>query len=300
MKKTYIPKTLLEAKPSLCLSHSKRESHRSYHNSQKENDVLLSETEIDFTKTLKVLAIGNSFSEDGMAYMYPMAHDYGVENIVLGHLHVNGCDLSNHANNATYHKSNYMYSKNISGIWETTHNETLLAGLLDEDWDVITVQQVSGKSGKQDTYEPDLTTLIDFINENKTNPQAKIYWHLTWAYQKNCTHPSFSLYHHNQKLMYQAIIKAYQTIVQPHEDIHGLIPTGIVIQNIRTSYIGDTVTRDGYHLSYDIGRYAASLTWFKAITQLRIDAITYRPNGMKERDLVIIKKAVCEANMNAF
>ncbi len=40
------------------------------------------------------------------------------------------------------------------------------------------------------------------------------------------------------------------------------LPTaGTAIQNLRTSYMGDTLTRDGYHLEVNTGRYTVSMTW---------------------------------------
>jgi hypothetical protein len=41
------------------------------------------EYRIDFEKNLKVLAIGNSFSVDAMEYLYKIADDYGIENIIF-------------------------------------------------------------------------------------------------------------------------------------------------------------------------------------------------------------------------
>ena len=72
-------------------------------------------------------------------------------------------------------------------------------------------------------------------------------------------------------------------------------PTGTTIQNLRTSYIGDNLTVDGYHLSIDKGRFAAALTWFSKITGLPIDGITYKPDGVTEQDLLNIKAAVNNA-----
>lgn len=33
-----------------------------------------------------------------------------------------------------------------------------------------------------DSYT-NLANIVNFVNENKTNVNAKIYWHMTWAYQ---------------------------------------------------------------------------------------------------------------------
>jgi len=258
------------------------------------------EIPVDFEKDLKVLAIGNSFSDDGMQYIYQIAQDYGVENIVLGNLYIGGAELSLHATNALSNTQAYTYRKNTTGTWVSTPSKSILDALLDEEWDIITVQQASGKSGRPDFYEPHLTQLLGFVHENKTNEKAKVYWHMTWAYQQTSTHGEFPFYDSNQMTMYNAIVSTYQSAVQPKESISGLIPAGTAIQNVRTSYIGDTVTSDGYHLNSGVGRYTAGLTWFKAITKLSIDNITYRPQGVTVSDLSAIKEAVNNAVLNPF
>lgn len=82
---------------------------------------------------------------------------------------------------------------------------------------------------------------------------------MTWAYQADSTHMSFPKYGSNQQTMYECIVKAVQTNVVPNESISVIIPAGTVIQNARTSYLGDTLTRDGYHLS-EFGRLITAYT----------------------------------------
>ena len=70
---------------------------------------------------------------------------------------------------------------------------------------------------------------------------------------------------------------------------------GKPIQNARTSYLGDTLTRDGYHLSYDIGRYIAGVTFFHAVTGIDIDNLTYAPDGVDDA----ARKVAIESAINA-
>ena len=129
-----------------------------------------------------------------------------------------------------------------------------------------------------DTYEPYLSNLIEYINTNKTNPNAKILWHMTWAYQQDSTHSAFPNYNSDQLTMYNAIVNAMKTQVYPHSEIDFVIPVGTVIQNARTSLYGDKLTRDGYHLGNQQGRYIAGLTWYHKITGMPIDNMKYAPN----------------------
>lgn len=215
---------------------------------------------IPATKSIKILAIGNSFSVDAMeSHLYDVLKGFGVEDIVLGNLYIPGCSLDTHWNNMVSGEKAYEYQCNRSGKW-TKRTQSIKYALEAEDWDVITVQQVSGDSGKPSTLG-NLQNILDYINEHKTNENAKIYWHMTWAYQQNSTHSSFANYQKSQDKMYAAITKTASSIADDYADIDGVIPSGTAIQNLRTSYIGDNLTRDGYHLSYYLGRYTASLTW---------------------------------------
>lgn len=222
---------------------------------------------------LKILAIGNSFSVDGMWWLKDVADDYGLQNVTLGIAYNGGCSLSEHMGYITNDSADYTYYKYLpTGTkWKTTAAQTLSTIIADEDWDIITLQQASGSSGRADTYEPYLTELITWVNENKTNAEAKLYWQTTWAYQSDYTSTNFSHYNNNQTTMYNAIISAKNEKVLVHDEFTGEIPTGTAIQNMRTSYLGDTVTRDGAHLSYVLGRGAAAMTWFRALTGLAID-----------------------------
>lgn len=240
-------------------------------------EVVVSKRPVDYSKSIKILAVGNSFSDDSMEHLYHLLKDKGAEEIILGNLYIGGCDLRLHALNAVNNLPAYDYRKNTSGTWNNTPNTSILTALKQEEWDVISIQQASGSSGLPETYNEDLTTLISYINTNKLNPEAKIVWNMTWAYQGNSTHNAFPNYNNDQMTMYNAIVNAVQTKILTNENISLVIPTGTAIQNARTSTVGDNLTRDGYHLTYDFGRYVAGLTWLKAITGWDIDDINYTP-----------------------
>ena len=228
-------------------------------------------------KSFKVLAIGNSFSIDAMQYLYGLAKDTGYTDIVLGNLYIGGCTLQTHASNIETGKAAYEFYTNKDGKWTSRKNTTIVEGLKYADWDCITVQQASGYSGIENSYEPYLSTIIQTVK--KARPNAKLVWHMTWAYQSGSGHADFAKYGQNQSTMYKSICSSVQNaILQKHaDDFDGIIPAGTAIQNLRTSFIGDHLTRDGYHLSYDAGRYTAALTWLKALTGANLSDITYIP-----------------------
>ena len=231
---------------------------------------------IPATKTLKVLAIGNSFSSDATEYLWDIAKDGGVEKIIIGNLYIGGCALDKHYSNIKANSGAYTYYKNTNGRWTSASGVSVQKGLADEEWDIVTVQQASGSSGVETSYAP-LSRILDFIAENE--PNADVYWHLTWAYQGNSTHSSFPTYGKDQMKMYNAILKALNSKVKVQESIVGIIPSGTAVQNLRSSYIGDTITRDGYHMSYDYGRYTVALTWFAYLTGGDVDKVDWLPTS---------------------
>lgn len=227
-------------------------------------------------KSLKILAIGNSFSTDCMQYLYDIAKSGGVEEIVLGNLYYGGCSLAQHLGFAKADSPSYTYYKNTAGKWESTKNFKMSAAIADEKWDYISFQQTSKTCGLVSSYGKTLTELLDFVEAKA--PDAKFVWNMTWAYQQDSTHSSFPNYDRSQQKMYDMIIDCMHKCIETEPRFVLSIPCMTSIQNARTSFLGDTLTRDGYHLDYNIGRYIGGLTWYAALTGGDVDKISYNPS----------------------
>ncbi|MBI9009914.1 MAG: DUF4886 domain-containing protein [Tenericutes bacterium] len=61
-----------------------------------------------YNKRLRVLSIGNSFSVDAMQYIYEIAKDLGLEEIILGNLYIGGASLDDHIFQIENHLSDYL------------------------------------------------------------------------------------------------------------------------------------------------------------------------------------------------
>ncbi len=244
-------------------------------------------------KSIKILAIGNSFSIDAMEYLWHILRAGGVEEVILGDLFIGGCPVSLHADNIASDAHTYIYLKNTDGVWQETHGASLTDGLMDEAWDIITLQQASHDSGLPETYARQ-DEVIDYVYTHKRNPNAALYWHMTWAYQNDSDHWAFPRYDRDQTAMYHAILDTVKSEVLTRGAYTEIIPVGTVIQNLRTTDLGDTLTRDGFHLSLDYGRYAAALTWAQVLCSVDPDHVDWLPQGcehMKEH-LPDIRNAV--------
>lgn len=242
--------------------------------------------------SIRILAIGNSFSDDSMWYLYDMLRQAGYSSVKLGNLYIGGCTLHTHAGHIASGAGAYTYRVNTDGKWVDNQSFSSVDALMSDSWDFISIQQASGSSGVPETYEPYLGTIVDRVKE--LCPDADLVWNMTWAYQGNSTHSEFSKYDKNQMTMYNAIVDAVNEKVKPESDIVKIIPAGTAIQNLRTSLYGDTVTRDGYHLAYDSGRMTAAMMWVKSLTDCNLDKITYTPSGYiySEAMIAAIKESV--------
>ena len=250
----------------------------------------------DNKESLKILAIGNSFSVDAMEHLADILKGEGYEEIVLGNLYIGGCSLATHKDNIESKASVYDFYTNKGEGWSSKKG-SIFEGLSYDEWDVITIQQVSGFSGVPESYIY-LQDIVDYVKAEALNPDAKILWHMTWAYEGDSTHNDFKKYNNNQMTMYNAIVDTVKSKIIANNTIDGYIPSGTAIQNLRTSYFGDELTRDGYHLSYDIGRYTAALMWYKQITGADITDLTAIPS--KYPNIMEHLPAIKEAVNNAF
>jgi hypothetical protein len=226
----------------------------------------------------------------------------GGQDITLGNLYVGGCSLETHRDNAGADRAAYTYFKNTDGDWAEYPDKTMLYGIQDEPWDIITMQQASALSGVPDSYEPYLTSLIRYVNCHKTNPEAMLAWHITWAYQQDYINERFrEFYNNDQTVMYNRINGAVKKHICGNKAFSFIIPSGTAIQNARSGPLGDTLTRDGFHLSYNLGRYIAGMTWFARITGLPVDAINYIPDrSFSGTELSLVKDAVTAAIREPF
>ena len=258
--------------------------------------------------SIKILAIGNSFSDDAMVnYMYGILKAFGVNEIILGNMYIGGCTVETHYYNAINDSPNYIYRKNDStsdnpGVFVNTANMKLSDALKDENWDLITLQQASHDSGMVSTYKLDqINYIFDLALKTTKNYKIQFAWHMTWAYHKNTGHSAFPKYNNDQMTMYEAICGCVNQNIINNDYVNFVIPAGTAIQNARTSYLGDNLTEgDGYHLN-TLGDYIAGLTWILKYTgwdinDLNMDLVP----SQFVRDIEVIKESCVNAIKNPY
>lgn len=264
-------------------------------------------------KTLRILGVGNSFTDDGTEYFPQLLEAAGIKNVVLGRLYIGGCSLERHCKEYADSIGRYRYSKSTENKWNIVSKEsTIQYGLEDEPWDIIVLQQASGVSGIYSSYKPWLDNLIAIVQKHCSNKNVSIVWQQTWAYARTSNHGEFPKYGCNQKQMYQSILFANKKMME-ESIINYMIPSGTTIQLLRQSNLCDSqdLTRDGFHLSLLHGRYAAACTWFQALLgptlNLNIQGNPFHLQGtqyeISVKDAEICQAAArlaCEINWNTW
>lgn len=242
-------------------------------------------------KVLKVLAIGNSFSEDAVEkYLYQLALEQG-DTLLIGDAVIGGCDIDKHLSNLKSNKPEYRYRKITEGVNDLKVGVTLSSIIHDADWDIISLQQVSNLAGISTSFGH-LQELKKCVLEQATNPNVEIVWHMTWSYPRKSRSPGFEKFGFNQQVMYDSIVNTMR-IMLPAVGIDRFIPTGIAVQKARNE-LGDILNRDGMHLKKSLGRYLAGCVWSEFLTGKDITLNPWWPEDISGYDMRIIKQVVHE------
>ncbi len=236
---------------------------------------------------INILAIGNSFSQDATAYLYSIAEAAGEE-IKVVNLYIGGCSLETHWLNIQGDAALYDYE--LNGQY-TGRKISIKEALKEEDWDYVTLQQVSGKSGLIDTFYPYILNICEYVR--KYAPTAEQLLHQTWAYEFDSEHPDFVHYDRDQSKMHIAIKEVYHDLSESLS--LRVIPSSDVVQKLRSIPVFDYVNggvslcRDGFHMHLVYGRYALAATWFEFILKGNVLENSFIPPALEGEVVDVLK-----------
>jgi hypothetical protein len=206
---------------------------------------------------LKVLTIGNSFTESLHSFFWQAAESAGRK-LLLAFANHGGCELHRHWEYVKNEEldgaySLYAYSRSPDFVRETAKSK-LREILKREPWDVVSIQQASHFSWRPETYEPFASLLRDYVKLHA--PQAELVVQQTWAYNVNDSRlqgewPAFDEGHLKraralgatvddgpwrnvtQDAMHDALDEAYKRIAKKLN--LRIIPTGFAVKLARAS-----------------------------------------------------------------
>ncbi len=232
---------------------------------------------------MKILSIGNSFSQDAQRYLSRLAKASGM-NIETTNLFIGGCSLERHHANMLSGDAAYALERNGE---DTGRMISLSDALASDAWDVVTLQQASPLSGRFETYSPFIEALADYVRAQC--PRAKLLLHETWAYEEGSDRLKelgiFATSHDMFASVHASYAKAAQLI-----RADGIIPAGTAM--MKASELGvPKVHRDTFHAALGVGRYLLALTWYHALTGGDIASNRFdefdTPVTEKEREIAI-------------
>jgi hypothetical protein len=161
-------------------------------------------------KTVRLLTVGNSFSQNATHYLAELAKAEG-DTLVLHTDDVGGASLELH-----WKKAQAFEKDPTDKFGQYSGGKGLKEALAGDRWDFVTIQQASILSHDLETYRPFAKDLSDYIHRNA--PGATLLLHETWEYRID--DPRFSRSKaapgqpHTQDEMYQGLSAAYSTIAR--------------------------------------------------------------------------------------
>ena len=218
-------------------------------------------------KTINVLSIGNSFSQDAQRYLHELAKSEGV-NIQSVNLMIGGCSLELHFRNMYGDKHSYTIEANGHNV--TGFNTSIEEALLARNWDYVTLQQVSLFSYDYYTYMPYMECIAQCVRE--LCPKAKLLIHETWGYE-SCSERIRANGFETFDEMFARIKENYARAAK-EIDADGILPSGSALLNALNAGV-DKIHRDTFHASLGLGRFILALVWYKYMTGNSIDNVSF-------------------------
>lgn len=252
-------------------------------------------------KKVSILFIANSFSDDTIQYMPEIAKECGYY-LDLFNLYIGGCDIDTHIRNLVQNNKDYelrIYNKEKQ-IWETEYNVSSNDFIPTRKWDYIVLQQSSYFSGLKNGLN-NIEKLLELVKEKLVSKETQFIWNMTWAYPKYSDLEVFLEYFNgDQNKMYEAIVNNVKEKIVTNKEFVKIIPNGTAFMNARLFIKDELLHRDGFHLSYQPGRYLAGLTAVGTILDADISVVKFRPDPITDEMRDTFTKCVKEAIKNPF
>ena len=242
----------------------------------------------------RILVIGNSHSDDAMAYVWDILTELGYDNVRIGVLYIGGCDVATHVQCALNDSPAYEYRSNVDGTWKNLTNVRMRDGIASEDWDYIVLQHSAPKAGIPAEYAK-VPELIEYVKG--LAPDAALLWHTGFAW-RDAANASVDPPYESSEDMYNRMIAAEKSEIVPNQNFTKILYTATAVQNAATSALKRVLYRDGAHLSIPLGRYLASLYVAQALTGKSVANIAYTPEGVSQDEKAIVLEAVKRAIAN--
>jgi hypothetical protein len=219
-------------------------------------------------KTIKILTIGNSFADNACAYLPQIAESLPGLGVVITKANIGGSSLEKHANLIEECKTDSTL-KPYSGKY-------CLKELLQMDnYDFVTIQQVSKLSFQSGSFQPYAETLIKFIRTY--SPQSEIIIHQTWAYNPNS--PRLKDWGITRNEMHGGLVESYDALASQY----GLkvLRSGEAFYFAYKKNRKINLWKEDHHHANVNGCYLAGCVWLGQLSGISPKHIEFVPGKMK-------------------
>lgn len=230
---------------------------------------------VNFHKAdLKVLDIGNSYTQDAQTYLPQIIKASGIDDDFSLYRAFRPSasfktwvDCWNDSDNE-YYSIDFCAGTSLGGIsgsGSASDGALFRKALQSVKWDIILIHQVSTYSNDYSLWEGNgaggyLQELIRIIRV--TNPQATIGYLMTHSYRGSYWANSEG----SSYLRWRNIADATKQLKLEY-DIDFIIPYGTAVQNLRASSLNDgyEFSEDGTHMGAGLGDYVAGCCYFESL-----------------------------------
>ena len=286
-------------------------------------------------RELKVLMIGNSFSDSTGVYLPKIVKDSGHK-LELTSAYIGGCSLEQHSRNLAAAEKDPSFSPYRITVWnsEEPDKPQVRKGNVNElltqnRYDVITVQQGGSRAPFRETFHPHLEHLLSSVREKQS--KAEIVFQQTWSYRiddrrfKPHPNPKFNF---DRNEMYERIRDVYRELASAYK--MRVIPVGTAVQcfrkhtqikfkpmteppvypNINPTWKGDPVGSSYWKENKETGKqdlrkdlvhlnrfgeYLQACVWFSFLYGEPAEKITFVPAQFCKAECVLLRKCAQEA-----
>lgn len=247
--------------------------------------------------TLRILAIGNSFTENMTLHLPRLVADAGADSVVVAYAAFAGASLEYQMSHLTSADATHIWAVSTGGrpfVVDSVRRS--LPYCVDyADWDIIVIQQKSTLSGLWDTIDPYLATTVRMLKTG--HPRAQIVWQMTWAFASHFNkEKEFALYNGSREQMEQAIEDVAANVLRSG-CVDLVIHSGRAIAVARRDGIdttGSELSGDGRHLDEGAGCYIAACSAYERLIApwADKDVIDLPPDNIK-RGSTYVTEANC-------
>lgn len=272
---------------------------------------------IESNPHINICVLGNSYSNDSYCYVPFILKQYGITCCIHIYYRSGGSlrDLDSEwegGNGSTRHFSIDTRRDNRWSVGPAVTAEQLLSI---EQWDIISLQQVSLQAAKEESYSPYLDNIIGRIRQRDSDNEI-----LAWLMAYNRADDDSN--EENLRVQRKIIERQYFGLIFPVATSVFNCQANEKLATLGDSVYGKMYARDNIHLQEGLPCYAASLAIVEALlrkfkpsesvlgektrpTQKWIDSIGgITPNGMSigvtEDNCLLAQKAAISANDSYF